>query len=127
MSRFAWLFVGLFALSVCVGFSGCKPKEQEPAKADADGDDDHKGHDHEKEEAEKKIKENLAKLSEEDRALAEKQGTCVVMEKSQLGVAGVPIKVTVGEDVAFLCCKKCQGKFDEDPDTFMAKLKKVKP
>jgi len=51
----------------------------------------------------------LAKLSPEDRALAEKQKTCPVSGEP-LGSMGVPYKLTVqGRDV-LLCCPGCEDR-----------------
>ncbi len=69
------------------------------------GDHDHGDHDHGNAGGDK-ISANLAKLSPEDRALAEKQKTCPVSDEP-LGSMGVPIKTQVdGKDV-FVCCKGC--------------------
>ena len=48
----------------------------------------------------------LAKLSPEDRALAEAQKICPVTGEL-LGSMGVPIKVTVQGRDAFVCCEGC--------------------
>jgi hypothetical protein len=48
----------------------------------------------------------LAKLSPEDRALAEAQKTCPVTGEL-LGRMGIPIKVTVEGRDAFVCCEGC--------------------
>jgi YHS domain-containing protein len=70
-----------------------------------------------------KIAASLAQLSEEDRALAEKQRICPVSGQP-LGSMGVPVKVTVkGQDV-FLCCEGCKEAIEKDPDTYLAKLNK---
>ena len=52
------------------------------------------------------VKVALAKLSPEDRALAEAQKTCPVTGEP-LGSMGVPIKVTVDGRDAFVCCEGC--------------------
>lgn len=52
------------------------------------------------------LEDALAKLSPEDRALAEAQKTCPVTGEL-LGSMGVPIKVTVEGREAFVCCKGC--------------------
>ncbi len=73
------------------------------------GDHDHGDHDHDHGDAGggDKISANLAKLSPEDRALAEKQKVCPVSDEP-LGAMGVPIKVNVdGKDV-FICCEACK-------------------
>ena len=92
------------------------------AQADAH---DHEGHSHEGHEHEgdaAAIAEAMAKLSPEDRALAEKQKVCLVA-KEPLGSMGTPIKVEHDGEVAFLCCSGCKEAFEADPDKFLAALK----
>lgn len=62
------------------------------------------------------IKANLAKLSAEDRELAEAQGFCPIMLKNRLGVMGPPIKVMVKDQPVFVCCKGCTRKALANPD-----------
>ena len=70
-----------------------------------------------------KMKAGLAKLSEEDRASAEKQHMCPVSNQ-MLGTMGSPIKVTLkGQDV-WLCCDGCRDKAEADPDAILAKVSK---
>jgi len=72
------------------------------------------------------IKANLAKLSAEDRPLAEAQTYCPVTEE-RLGdpTMGVPVKVMVKEQPVFLCCKSCQKKALADPDGTLNKVKEL--
>ena len=68
-----------------------------------------------------KMKEGLAKLSEADRASAEKQHVCPVSGQ-MLGTMGAPVKVNVkGRDV-WLCCSGCESQLRADPDKYLAKL-----
>lgn len=80
---------------------------------------DHEGHSHEGDDA--AITEAMAKLSPEDRALAEKQKVCVVA-KEPLGSMGTPIRVEHDGQVAFLCCSGCKETFEADPHKFLAAL-----
>ena len=66
------------------------------------------------------IQASLAKLSKEDRKLAEAQKFCAVMTKNPLGVMGTPIKVMIKDKPVFLCCKGCQTKALADPDKTLA-------
>ena len=67
------------------------------------------------------IAASLARLSDEDRAIAEKQVNCPVSGQP-LGSMGVPVKVTVkGRDV-LLCCQGCQATIEEDPEKYLALL-----
>jgi uncharacterized protein (TIGR03000 family) len=72
------------------------------------------------------IAANLAKLSPEDRKLAEAQKFCVIEEDNLLGAMGVPVKITLKGQPVFLCCKGCVDKAQEEPDKTLAKVKELK-
>ena len=113
-------FLGCFGLVIACSLIGCskgakdKPSAQEaknpagPAKADpAD----------EKAKAEAEIKDALAKLSPEDRKLAEAQKFCAVLQtKSRLGSMDVPVKLMLKGEPVFICCDGCQKTAEADPD-----------
>jgi hypothetical protein len=82
--------------------------------------------DKDKQEAEKEIKANLAKLSPEDRKLAEAQKYCAVENDDRLGEMGVPIKIMLKDQPVFLCCKGCKKEAEKDPDKTLAKVKELK-
>ena len=63
----------------------------------------------------------LAKLPEEDRALAEKQRICPVTEML-LGSMGVPLKVDVRGRSVFICCEGCREPLLEEPEKYLAVL-----
>lgn len=63
----------------------------------------------------------LAKLSPEDRKLAEKQRTCPVTDEP-LGSMGVPCKVMIRDRAVFLCCAACEEKLKKDGDQYLKKL-----
>ena len=69
-----------------------------------------------------KMKVELAKLSPEDAASAEKQHMCPVSEE-MLGTMGAPIKVGVDGQQVWICCEGCRKQLLENPDEFLAKLK----
>lgn len=75
---------------------------------------------------EAEIRANLAKLSPEDRSLAEAQKFCVVEQENRLGVMGVPFKVMVNDQPVFLCCKGCRKKALAELDQTLAKVKELK-
>jgi hypothetical protein len=75
---------------------------------------------------EAKIKANLAKLSDDDRKLAEAQKWCAVETDDRLGSMGVPVKVMVKDQPVFLCCKGCVDKAKADPDKTLATVKELK-
>jgi len=120
----------LFALLAVAAFSiamiGCSEAPQpapatEAAPAAEQSGDDHAGHDHAAGEEHDEQAEALAGLSEEDRALAEKQKICPVSGQP-LGSMGAPVKVTVKDRDVFLCCEGCRGSIVADPDKYLAKL-----
>jgi hypothetical protein len=61
-------------------------------------------------------------LDPADRVLADEQEFCVVATRHRLGSMGVPIKVTVKDQVVFLCCGSCEKKALADPDRTLASL-----
>jgi hypothetical protein len=63
-----------------------------------------------------KVKANLAKLSDEDRKLAEAQKYCAVLRNSVLGLMGKPVKVVIEGRPVFLCCPNCEEDAKADPD-----------
>ena len=72
------------------------------------------------------VKAALAKLSPEDRRLAEAQVFCAVLEKNYLGSMGTPVKVMVKGRPVFLCCDGCEKKALANPDQTLAKVEKLK-
>ena len=70
-----------------------------------------------------KMKESLAKLSDEDRASAEKQHVCPVSGE-MLGTMGVPQKVDVSGRQVWICCSGCKDKLLKEPEKYLAKLQK---
>lgn len=75
---------------------------------------------------EARIQANLAKLSPEDRILAEAQRWCAVEDDHRLGSMGVPAIVLVKGQPVFLCCKGCKEEALADPDKTLAKVKELK-
>jgi hypothetical protein len=100
--------------------AGPPPAAREPAPATADsparGDP----------RVEAKVRANLAKLSPEDRRLAEAQGFCANDDDTRLGEMGVPIKVLVKGQPVFTCCKACVDVVQKDPDQMLAKVEQLK-
>lgn len=103
--------VGLWAVTIALTpfFIGCSAEQQsEPAATTTatSPTQSSTGETSESDEEQAEINEALAKLSPEDRALAEKQKTCPVTDEP-LGSMGAPIKVTVEGREAFVCCEGC--------------------
>lgn len=70
-------------------------------------------------------KTNFAKLSNEDRPLAEAQGYCTVTAEP-LGSMGPPLKLIINEQPVFICCKGCEKKAVANPDKTLAKVAELK-
>jgi hypothetical protein len=73
----------------------------------------------------------LAKLSKEDRVLAEAQGYCAVNDDEKLGSMGVPQKILLKdkegkEKPVFLCCGGCKKTAQADPVATLAKVEELK-
>jgi uncharacterized protein (TIGR03000 family) len=68
---------------------------------------------------------NLAKLSADDRQLAEAQKNCPITG-DPLGTLGVPEKIMLKGQPVFLCCKDCIEKAKADPDKTLAQVKELK-
>src|SRR5438876_762678 len=93
--------LALAALLVALSIAGCGQREpaDKPPEAPSEAD---------KQAArQKKIEAARAKLSAEDRALADEQDYCAVMTKNKLGGMGVPMKVMVKGQPVFICCEGC--------------------
>jgi hypothetical protein len=63
----------------------------------------------------------LEGLAAEDQALARRQKLCPVTNKP-LGSMGTPTRSIAKGKVVFLCCGGCEGKFNGDPEKYLAKL-----
>lgn len=74
----------------------------------------------------KRIAAAMAKLSSEDRKLAEGQRFCAVESDNRLGMMGAPVKVTVGGQTVFLCCAGCIDAVKADPKGTLANAKRLK-
>jgi hypothetical protein len=72
------------------------------------------------------VSANLAKLSPDDRKLAEEQKYCAVLSKNLLGSMGVPDKVVINGQPVFLCCDGCQSRAKAHADRTLAKVRELK-
>jgi hypothetical protein len=68
---------------------------------------------------------NLVKLGPEDRKLVEAQKTCPILH-SRLGSMGVPVKLTLDGQPAFVCCKLCIGDAEKDPAGTLQTVERLK-
>lgn len=72
-----------------------------------------------------KIADNLAKLSVDDRKLAEAQKVCPIT-KDPLGATDIPVKIALKGRTVFLCCKDCIEKAKANPDKTLRALEQLK-
>ena len=122
-----------FATAALLSFSiwGCSEKSSQTAVKNEATKEDHSEHDHSKHKDHESVisKDNaevtaaMAKLSAEDRTLAEKQKICPVSGE-ELGSMGAPIKVDVKGKPVFICCEGCKEELLAKPDEYLAKLQK---
>ena len=76
--------------------------------------------------AKETVESNLAKLSPEDRKLAEAQKYCAVQKGVRLGAMGVPFKTMIDGAPVFLCCESCVARAQSDPARTLAAVKELK-
>jgi membrane fusion protein, copper/silver efflux system len=76
-------------------------------------------------EEEEEVKASLAKLSQEDRLIAEAQKFCPVLD-NRLGLMGPPHKVTLDGQTVFLCCKGCEKEARAHPAQILEKVSALK-
>jgi hypothetical protein len=77
-------------------------------------------------ETEAGIKANLAKLSPEDRKLAEAQRFCAVQGEERLGSMGTPVKLMIKDKPVFLCCGSCKKRALAEADETLARAEELK-
>jgi uncharacterized protein (TIGR03000 family) len=75
--------------------------------------------------SETRVEVNLAKLSLEDRKLAEEQRFCVIQDENRLGAMGAPVKLSLNGQAVFVCCKGCVEEAQGNPDKAVAKVKEL--
>lgn len=73
-----------------------------------------------------KFQAAMKKLTPEDRAIAEKQKYCPILENSRLGSMGVPVKVMVDGKPVFVCCPACEKPALARPAETLKKLEQIK-
>jgi uncharacterized protein (TIGR02231 family) len=72
-----------------------------------------------------KVKTAMAKLSPEDRRLAEAQVWCAIDQESPLGINGQVFKSVIKGQPVFFCCKGCQAEARAHPDQTLAAFQKL--
>jgi hypothetical protein len=118
MSKRNWLASGVIVTALLT--AGCGGSSTAPPPAKPTGDVKPK------DDESKKIADALAKLSPEDRKLAEEQKFCPE-SGHLLGSMDVPIKVDLknGKTV-FVCCDGCVEDAKKDPEATLKKLADLK-
>jgi hypothetical protein len=109
--------------------AGCGPSSTDTSKKTENGkpgDKDKVALTDEQKAEEAKIHDSLAKLSAEDRKLAEQQKYCAIQTKDRLGEMGAPKKITIKGETVFLCCGHCEEKAMADEDATLASVKTLK-
>ena len=76
--------------------------------------------------ADERIKAALAKLSSDDRKLAEAQRFCAVETENRLGSMGKPVKVMIEGQPVFLCCAGCEDAAKDEQEKTLQRVKKLK-
>lgn len=66
------------------------------------------------------------KLTPANRALAEQQKFCPILDNSRLGSMGVPVKVMVDGKPVFVCCPACEKPAKDKPEETLKKLEQMK-
>lgn len=135
MIRISNMTIGSFALFGCI--VGCQTQPPPTSKVLSqqvarDGGDAHQHsteeshEDHPTQAADPKITATLAKLSPENREMAETQQFCAVMNRERLGSMGVPLKIEIKGEPVFVCCAACKKKAIKNPDETLQKVAALK-
>jgi membrane fusion protein, copper/silver efflux system len=73
-----------------------------------------------------KISAELARLPAADRALAEQQRTCPIIEGNRLGSMGPPVKLTLEGETVFLCCSGCKAQATANPQKTAQRVRELR-
>lgn len=131
MTRLFTTLMSVSILTLVIAITGCGADTDDTTADDGSqkASSDHDGHDHsdhadhasDGSTAMDKMKAELAKLSPEDAASAEKQHMCPVSDE-MLGTMGPPIKVEVNGKEVWICCESCRDEIEANPEQYLAKL-----
>lgn len=106
------------ALAVAVVFAAPAFAQDKPAHNHQEG--------HDPKQAAAKIEAALAKLPKADRAQADAQRYCPMMDAVRLGAMGTPVKVMIDGKPVFLCCSGCKDEAAEHGKETLSKVEKLK-
>ena len=71
------------------------------------------------------IRAAIESLSKVDQSLVKKQRTCPIIDDSQLGSMGVPIKLMLDGKPVFVCCEGCVKSASEHPQETLIKINRL--
>lgn len=111
------LFAGAFALVGLFGTASFSQEKDKPAVSPKETQDSKKA---------AKIEAALSKLPKDDRALAEAQRYCPMMDSTRLGAMGKPVKVMLDGKPVFLCCAGCEDDAKADAKKTVTKVERLK-
>lgn len=111
--RLEVLTVLALSLATC-GMVGCGEKSAPAPAASAGQAED------------PKTAAEIAKLPEEEQAIATAQKFCAVETNSALGSMGKPFKVMIEGKPVFLCCAGCEDEALKEPQKTLAKVEELK-
>jgi Cu(I)/Ag(I) efflux system membrane fusion protein len=111
-----WAVVGLL-----LGFYGCRPSTTSEPRPSVEAEA-HGNHPDAGQSDMDAMHAQLAKLSPEDAASAEKQHVCPVSGE-MLGLMGPPVKVDVQGTQVWICCDDCREQLLAEPEQYLAKLR----
>ena len=122
------LFAPAAILALTIAVIGCNTSTPDsPNTGTPAAQDEHAGHDHGDHGQQgnaggqtdmEKMKAELAKLSPEDAASAEKQHFCPVSGE-MLGTMGAPKQVDVRGQKVWICCESCRESLLKEPDQYL--------
>ena len=67
----------------------------------------------------------VAALTKADQSGVARQKVCPVMG-TKLGAHGTPVKVLIDGRPVYLCCKRCLGKVQKDPELYLRKAAQLR-
>lgn len=110
------VLAGSMTCAALFALPGFSQDQQKPASKD---DEDSK-------QVAAKIEKALSKLPKADRYLADAQRYCPMMDKMRLGAMGLPVKITIDDKPAFLCCAGCEDDAKAAGKKTLATVEKLK-
>lgn len=76
--------------------------------------------------ANKSVAVTISDATQADQAAIRAQGRCVVMTDQALGGHGAPIKIAIGAEALFVCCKGCVAKVQQNPGMYLSRAQEMR-